>query len=158
MVTTLRSFVMAFCIMVSFSGHAEELTEKQARDFIAKFESSLKTLDVDAVGSLLSDNVKMMERVFFNDDSTSYNERDKKEYLSVMKENQKNYSNYTYEMIGIRLIHLGNNKAEFRYDSSASMTVKDQLMTRVGMESIIVELINGKVLATEGGVLVELNM
>lgn len=61
-------------------------------------------------------------------------------------------------MVGVRLVHLGNNKAEFRYDSSASMTVKDKTMTRIGMESITVELINGKPLATEGGMLAELNM
>lgn len=64
MVTILRSFFMAFFLMASFSGHAEELSEKQARDFIVKFGNSLKTLDIDAAGALLSDNVKMTERIF----------------------------------------------------------------------------------------------
>lgn len=157
MVTTLRSFVMAFCLIVSFTGHAAELSEKQVRDFIAKFESAVLALDVDSVGASLSDDLEMTANVTFHGVTNAIT-MNKQEYLLSMEQNLEVYSNYTYTTTGLEITLLGNNKANVKYNSLTSMTVQGRAITADSKESATVELINGKVLVTEGVMNSEMKM
>lgn len=157
MVTALRSFIMAFCLIVSFTGHAAELTEKQVRDFATKFESSALALDVDAVGALLSDDVEMTAHVSFHG-TTNTLTINKQEYLEAMKQNLDVYSGYTYTTTDLAVTLLGNNKAIVKSSSRESMTVQGRAITSESKENFTVELINGKLLLTEGVIYSEMKM
>lgn len=75
-----------------------------------------------------------------------------------MKQNLDVYSGYTYTTTDLAVTLLGNNKAMVKSSSRESMTVQGRAITSESKENFTVELINGKLLLTEGVIYSEMKM
>ncbi|MAV31319.1 MAG: hypothetical protein CL866_02060 [Cycloclasticus sp.] len=142
-----NNLVFIICFLLLSNAYSAEVTEAGVEELMHKVDIAVNKLDVDGVGAVLSDNVKITMNIDVQGQKQVLRPS-KQEYLAMLKQGWTMGTDYSYSRSGIN-ISISNNKAFVTTNVIESMTIQGRVISGTSREEAVVESVGNSILVTK---------